>query len=110
LNAIATVATAIFVAIALTACGSTARPRAHRATAEAPPRPSVGTTACRAAGHGRLRAHGVGCATARRIVQGFSAEGGSPGAVLTVDDFVCEDHGRELHCARGTATIVDAGR
>jgi len=39
-------------------------------------------------------------------VDGFAAEGGSPGVVLTVDYFVCQGRGRRLSCSRGNSGIV----
>lgn len=102
----------VFVALAaalpLAACGSSAEPEetVSEAPASAPPASPVAGRACRTTGHAVLRVHGVGCSEARRIVDGFAAEGGSPGVVLTVDYFVCQERGRRLSCSRGNSGIV----
>lgn len=105
----AAVALALIAALALAACGSPEEsegPGTHGATVRVPPAPPAAGVPCPTEGRGALRVHGVGCSAARRVVRGFAAEGGSPGTVLTVDDFVCQERGRRLSCARGTAGIV----
>jgi hypothetical protein len=103
------VAVALTAALALAACGSSeesAGPGTHPSPVGVPSAPPAGGVACPTGGHGALRVHGVGCSGARRVVRGFAAEGGSPGVVLTVNDFVCQERGRRLSCVRGTAGIV----
>jgi hypothetical protein len=112
LKAAGIVAAAVTVALAATGCGSAESTERHAAAAPVriTPPPTATSNTCKTGGHRALRVHGVGCATAERVVRGFAAEGGSPGIVLTVGDFVCEERGRSLSCARGDAGMVYTSR
>jgi hypothetical protein len=100
------VAAAVIVAFAAAGCGSAESIERHTSPARVAPSPAVASTTCKTGKRGTLEVHGVSCSTAEQVVRGFAVEGGSPGAVLTVDYFVCEERGRRLTCARGTAGIA----
>lgn len=108
MKAFVVLSVALATALSLAACGSSEEPEepVSEAPASPPPASPAAGHACRTTGNAVLRVHGVGCSEARRIVRGFAAEGGSPGALLTVGYFVCQEHGRRLSCDRGTAGIV----